>query len=184
MNRLAFTIAAFAFAGGLGCTETESDGLFETTDVSAREVAALDSSCHNVQGRYFFEPVECPSSSCYSGGIVGAGMLSGEVYLTILGGNPSVGFPDGPGTASSYFGESVVTTRHGSVEFRHVGIFVADPLAPPWFKQSDVSVVTGGDGRFASASGSIWSTGMALPMSGGGVESLSGLVRGDLCLSN
>lgn len=181
MQRTTSLLSVLVLVCCAACTAEESNAPPELIDDMTQTAATVDPSCHHIQGRYALEPnVEgCSApSGCYDGVLTGAGFFNGTVHLGIVERFEGIL----TGAIVSYAAESEATTKHGTVSFNHVG-HLGYPDSDLEVTQTDMMWVTGGTGRFASASGHLWATGTAnFVPAVTGFAGLSGMIYGELCL--
>ena len=106
--------------------------------------------CHNINATLvggFVGPLNT------AGEMIGGGLLNGTTAFTGDDLEFSAGLaPTVPASTASYTGVLVITTRHGALSLRDVGIFDTD-VAGGEGEFSSRARVIGGTGRFTGASG-------------------------------
>jgi hypothetical protein len=145
---------------------------------TTRTVQAHD-GCRRVHGHYVanFTTVNCtaPSGLCATGSITGGGILDSSALFVELDQAAAAGMPASePGTSASYSGNLTVTTHHGTLQLRDLGV-VAGPIGGASFTELERPV--GGTGVFAHASHTFFISGV-LPNNSTGFD---GLISGELC---
>lgn len=139
--------------------------------------AEAQASCQPVQGHLVAtittENCTSPVLLCTKGTITGAGPLNGATTFTTLALAPSAGLaPVVPPTTVSYTGDLTVTTRHGSMVLRDVGL--ADFVGAVF---TEFDGITSGAGSFSGASGKWFISG---GITGGGTG-FDAEISGTLC---
>ena len=127
---------------------------------------------------YFVTDDTCnsPVGLCTAGNIKQGGLLNGQTSYTALTATPQAGL-DGsvdPLTALTYTGELEVTTSHGDIIFRDVGV-----LDQTFGVFSEVDKATEGTGIFTDATGTLFIYGNVI----GGGTGFSGAISGEICLA-
>lgn len=96
--------------------------------INSAKVRAND-NCYKINAKLagaFAIPPDCPSpvGLCSHGRIIGGGILNGTSQGTVLSVAPSAGFPESlvPPSTISVVEDAVITTRHGTLTLREVGI--------------------------------------------------------------
>ncbi len=141
-----------------------------------RSVQAHD-GCHRVHGHYkaAFTTVNCtaPSGLCATGTITKGGILDSSSLFIELDQAPSAGMPlTEPASTVSYSGTLSITTDHGTLNLRNLGVVTG---AQAMFTELERPVV--GTGRFVNASHVFFISG-ALPNNG---TEFDGQIYGELC---
>ena len=96
-----------------------------------------------------------PLGLCATGLITGEELIRGTTFASVLGAAPSIGLPGiEEGTRLSLAGERTLTTSDGTLIFRFITVFDA---ARGEF--AEIDRITGGTGKFAGATGTLWITG-------------------------
>jgi hypothetical protein len=123
--------------------------------VSPGHTEAAADGCHKINAKIFLigpiTPPECqsPLGICNRGGFIGGGLLNGTWQSTLLGAAPAAGIGDPvPPTTLSVVEEIVITTRHGTLTTRSIGIFDAATGTLIGLPR-----IVGGTGRFEGATG-------------------------------
>jgi hypothetical protein len=145
---------------------------------TSRSLHAED-GCRRVHGHYKanFTTVNCtaPSGLCATGSITGGGFLDSSALFVELDQAASAGMPASePGTSVSYSGTLSITTHHGTLQLRDLGV-VAGPIGAASFTELERPV--GGTGMFAHASHTFFISGV-LPNNSSGFD---GAISGELC---
>ena len=123
--------------------------------IPAGQTEAAADGCHKINARIFLigpvTPPDCesPLGICNRGGYIGGGLLNGSWQSTLLGVAPAAGIGDPvPPTTLSVVEEIVITTRHGTVTTRSIGIFNAATG-----RLVSLPQIISGTGRFEGATG-------------------------------
>ena len=112
---------------------------------------------------------------CTKGEITEGGMLNGTTEFIALSVAPAAGMPGvEPDTTLSYSGLLTITTKHGTLLIRDVGVF---DTARGVF--SELERITEGTERFVNAKGTLFIYGPAAADGSG----FTGSIRGDVCLA-
>jgi hypothetical protein len=138
-------------------------------------VATNNNRCDRVQGTIEASAVTqgctSPVQLCTAGNFRGNNLLKGSTKFVADGLAQHAGMPTAEAaTTLSYTGTITITARRGTLTVRDTGIF-----DPPRGLFASRSVVTGGTGVFAGATG--W-----LLIGGTGSSSFEALVGGEICL--
>jgi hypothetical protein len=115
--------------------------------------------CERIKVHYALQFVNtnCPSpiGLCAAGVIAGNQLVSGTMFVNILGLAPSIGLPGiEPETDLSIAAERTITTSHGTLMLRVAAVF--DSARGEF---AEINRVTGGTGTFEGATGTLWTTG-------------------------
>ncbi len=109
---------------------------------------------------------------CTAGKIFRGGLLNGTTFYVVESVGPGAGVGLDPAEVLSYAGELTITTRHGTLFTRDLGVV---DYAEGVFSEYDI--VTGGTGIFEGATGKLFIFGSATP------ESFRGKIEGEICLA-
>lgn len=117
-----------------------------------------------------------PVGLCTAGNITQGGLLNGQTSYTAFTATPQAGLDgsEDPLTALAYTGELHVTTSHGDIIFRDVGV-----LDQTFGVFSEVDRATEGTGIFADATGTLFIYGDIIDEGTG----FSGAISGEICLA-
>ena len=132
--------------------------------------------CERVTAHYAlqFVTTDCPSpiGLCAAGVIAGNQLVTGTMFVSILGLAPSIGLPGiEPETDVSIAAERTIITSHGTLMFRVAAVF--DSARGEF---AEINRVTGGTGRFTGATGTLWTTGT-------GTTFFRGQATGKICFN-
>lgn len=155
--------------------------VFAAGVINARTAAAEESGIcipvrAEIQSTFFAEGCESPVGLCTTGEITQGGILNGTTEFTALSVAPAAGMPGvEPDTTLSYAGLLRITTKHGMLLIRDVGVF---DTARGVF--SELDRITEGTERFFGATGTLFIYGPANADGSG----FTGSIRGEVCLAN
>ena len=111
-----------------------------------------------------------PIGLCAAGFFTGDELIRGTTFAKVLGASPSIGLPGIEAeTRVSLAGERTITASDGTLAFRFVTVF---DTARGEF--AEINRVTGGNGKFEGATGTLWLTGT-------GTTSFVSEVTGQIC---
>jgi hypothetical protein len=102
--------------------------MFWGVGINGTKVKAAGDNCHKINAKLvgaFAIPPDCPSplGLCSHGKIIGGGLLNGTSQATLLSVAPSAGLGNlVPPSKISVVEDSVITTEHGTLTLREVGI--------------------------------------------------------------
>lgn len=127
-----------------------------------------------IRSTFFAEGCYSPVRLCTTGEITEGGILNGTTEFTALSLAPAAGMSGvEPDTTLSYSGLLKITTTHGMLLIRDVGMF---DTAKGVF--SELDRITEGTERFSGASGTLFIYGTASADGTG----FGGSIRGEICL--
>jgi len=143
---------------------------------AASRSASADGQCRPIHGRLVSDlsgdACASPVGLCTTGATAGAGVLNGSTHYELEGLSYASGMPGvvAPSTLS-YTAYLTVTTSQGTATFQDVGIF--DTAAGRF---TSVGALVSGTGRFAGATGNIFTRGY-------GTNHFDTQLDGELCLA-
>jgi hypothetical protein len=148
--------------------------------VGVSETVHADGRCKPVHGRahteFVTENCTSPVGLCTVGHVYGAGPLDGATTFMALDIAPSAGMPSlEPAANFSYSAQFNLTTRHGTLVSRNLGVLDASHEA-----FTEMGRVASGTGRFANPSGVLFFSGSIVDNG----NAFDAEITGELCVDD